>query len=252
MKKSILFGIFALSLSAFAVDNDKIENNQAKKHDFSFSIGGMVGKGSNLYHVDKGGIGASPVFTADYKGAYLVGTELGYKYDATPKLSITGFTQLFGGITLQGAGGALGGAQLKGSDMEDGYENINDRKTQVELGLKLDYQTDFHGVILSGEGRGGERGASGKVSALRPFLITSKFVIIPEMNFSVLGKNKVNYYFSVNQEEVDRDKNDKLTKTYDPNEMAYAVGFGFVAKYYITQHFSAVGLFEYQHVSDSV
>jgi outer membrane scaffolding protein for murein synthesis (MipA/OmpV family) len=252
MKKIILISFIIFSVVAFSEEEVENKNDKEKKKNYSFSLGGMVGYSSNLYHKDKNNVRALPILSAKYKDIYLLGTEIGYKKQVSPRVTLTGFTQLFGGITLQGVGAAIGGTQLNNSDMEDGYRAIDDRKTQIEFGIKMEYQADIPTLKLEVEGRGGERGGSGKVTISRVYTVTPKFLLIPQVNFTLIGKNMTNYYFGISEDEVKRENNDKLVRVYDTNKIAYATGIGIVGKYYITEKFSVFGLTEYQYVSDEI
>jgi len=249
MKKIILV-IFILSSILSFSDGDRVTKESKSK--YKFSLGFMAGYGSKLYRVEEKSLSYIPFITFERENIYIKGTELGYKYKVNPKLTLTGFSQLFGGITLQGVGGAIGATQLKNSDMEEGYQGIHSRKTQVELGLRMDYNTNFQRVKLVGEIRGGERGGSGKISAIRPFMVTNKLFIIPQINFSLLDKNMVNYYFGVTEDEVNDLRNTKLNEVYDPNKFAYASAIGASVSYKMTSNFSIFNLSEIQYVGNEI
>ena len=249
MKKIILVGLLLISMFTFSAE---VEKKVEKKQNFKFSLGGLVGTGSRLYQVNDKDIRTIPVFTAEYKGLYLIGTEIGYRYHFTPKLIITGVTQLFGGVTLQGIGGVIGGTQLNNSDMKEGYRNIDDRHTQVEFGLRVDYNTSFQRVKLTTEARGGKNGGSGKISALRPFKIGKNFLLIPQVNLTLFNSNMVNYYFGITEDEVNRDGNDKLTEVYDPNKYAFASAIGVTGRYEFNKSWAVFGLAEIQYVADEI
>lgn len=247
MKKIILVVFILLSVLSFS-DNDV----KMKESEYKFSLGFMTGYGSNLYQVEEKQPRYIPFITLERENFYIRGFEVGYKHKLNPKLTLTGFSQLFGGITLQGTAGAIGATQLDNSDMEDGYKGISSRKTQVEFGLRLDYDTDFQRVKLSGEVRGGRRGGSGKISALRPFMVTNKLFIIPQVSLSLLDKNMVDYYFGVTEDEVDDPRNTRLDKAYEPAKFAYASAVGASIRYSVTPKFSVFTLAEIQYVGNEI
>lgn len=249
MKKIILIVFTLLSVLSFS-DNDGFEKGAESK--YKFSLGYMVGYGSKLYQIEEKQPRYVPLIMLERKNMYILGTEIGYRHKLNSKLTLTGFTQLFGGIALQGTGGAIGATQLKSSDMEDGYKGISSRKTQVEFGLRLGYNTGFKKVKLVGEVRGGERGGTGKISAIRPIIVTDKFSIIPQINLSLLDKNMVDYYFGVTEGEVNDPRNTELTKAYDPDEFAYVSGIGVSGRYKFTPTWSVFGLAEIQYVADEI
>jgi len=249
MKRLILMIFILLSVLSFS-DNDKMTKEVDQK--YKISLGFMTGYGSKLYQVEKNQLNYIPFIGLERKNLYILGTEIGYKHKLNSKLTLTGFSQLFGGITLQGVGGAIGANQLNNSDMEDGYKGINSRETQVEFGLRLGYNTNFQKIKLLSEIRCGRRGRSGKISAIRPFIVTNKLWIIPQINFSLLDENMIDYYFGVNEDEVNDSRSTKLNNIYDPNKFAYASAVGITIRYSINPKFSIFSLAEIQYVSDEI
>ncbi|WP_028856747.1 MipA/OmpV family protein [Psychrilyobacter atlanticus] len=249
MKKIILVVFILLSVLSFS-DNDRMTKESEPK--YKFSLGFLGGYGTSLYQIDEKQPRYIPFITLERGNLYIKGAEIGYNHKLNSKLTLTGFSQLFGGITLQGTAGAIGTTQLKSSDMEDGYKGISSRKTQVEFGLRLDYDTNFQKIKLSGEVRGGQRGGSGKISALRPFVITNKLFIIPQINLSLLDKNMVNYYFGVSEDEVNDPRNNKIDSAYNPDGFAYASAVGVSIRYSVTPKFSVFSLAEIQYVGDKI
>lgn len=249
MKKIILIVFILLSILSFS-ENDRPGKKSESK--YKFSLGFMVGYGSKLYQIDEKRLGYIPFIALERENLYIKGTEIGYKHKLNSKLTLTGFSQLFGGIGLQGVGGAIGGTQLNSSDMKDGYKGINDRKTQVEFGLRLGYNTGFQKIKLVGEVRGGERGGTGKISAVRPFIVTNKLMVIPQINLSLLNENMVDYYFGVSEDEVNDSRNTKLDSVYEPNKFAYASAIGVSISYKLTPKLSVFNLAEIQYVGNEI
>jgi outer membrane protein len=248
MKKIILVGLILGSTLSFSVEGKKDEK---PKKNYSFSIGAMVGSSSRLYKTEGKSVSYRPIIGAEVGNFYLVGTEVGYKKKINPKLTLTGFSQIFGGLALQGLGGALGGATLDNSDMKEGYRGINDRKTQVEFGIRGMYDTDIH-VRLVGEVRGGERGGTAKTSVIRQFRPTQRFIVVPQLNFTVLNKNITNYYFGVTESEANSSESWKIDKEYKVGNIGFATSIGLAGSYYITRKLSLFVLTEIQYVSDEI
>ena len=246
MKKIIIMLILVVSTLSFTEENKVTEKSEWKLY-----IGAFAESRSYLYKVDKKNISYLPVIGIEKNGYYLKETELGYKYDLTPKLKITGYTQIFGGLGLQGVGSSLNSKQLRGSDMEEGYQEIDDRKTQVEGGLKLAYTTDEK-IVFTGNLRGGKYGIASTLGVSRMFVLARRFVLIPQANLTVFDKNIVNYYFGVSDEEVDRDLGDKLTKDYSVKKYSVVPSLGLVGSFYITRELSIFGLVEMQYASEGI
>ena len=249
MKKIILIVFILLSVLSFS-DNDRMTKEPESK--YKFSLGLMAGYGSKLYHIEEKQPSYIPFIILERENLYIRGFEIGYKHKLNSKLTLTGFSQLFGGITLQGTAEAIGATQLNNSDMEDGYKGISDRKTQVEFGLRIGYNTGFQRVKLTAEARGGQRGGTGKISVLRPFVVTNKLFIIPQINLSLLDKNMVDYYFGVTEDEVNDPRNTKLDKAYNLDKFAYASAVGVSIRYSVTPKFSVFSLAEIQYVGNEI
>ena len=249
MKKIILV-VFML-VSALSFSENSMSNKEAESN-YKISLGFMGGYGSSLYKVDESYTRYIPILGVEGENFYVLGSEIGYRHKLNSKLTVTGFSQLFGGVSLQGVGGAIGSTQLKNSDMEEGYKGISSRKTQTEVGVRLGYNTGFKNTILSGEVRGGQRGSTAKISALRPVIVTERLSIIPQMNFTLVDHNMVNYYFSVSEDEVNDPRNTKLDKAYNSDQLAYASGIGVTGNYQFTSEWSAFALAEMQYVADEI
>lgn len=238
-------------LSALSFSEDEV-NKKRSEESYKISLGFMGGYGSKLYKTDEKNTRYIPIIGLISKNLYILGTEIGYKKELNSKISITGFSQLFGGVSLQGIGGAIGGTQLNNSDMERGYTGINDRKTQVEFGLRLSYETKYQNIELLTEVRGGERGNSGKISVIRPIFITKKFLVIPQINFTLLDSDMVDYYFGITEDEVNNPKNTGLNQVYNPNDFELASSVGLTAKYDFTSKWSMFTTAEIQYIGNQI
>ena len=247
MKKLILIIFTLLSVLSFSDDNKTTEESEYK-----LSLGFMTGYGSNLYNISGNDLSYIPFIGFERENLYILGTEIGYKHKLNSRLELTGFSQLFGGAGILGAGGTISGTQLSSSDMEDGYKGIDSRKTQVEFGLRLGYNTNFQRVKILGEVKGGERGAVAKISAVRPFIITNKLFIIPQINFSLLNENMIDYYFGVTEDEVNDSASTKLDEAYNPDNFGYAPSVGVSVRYSINPKFSVFSITEIQYVNDEI
>jgi len=248
--KKILILLFILSTVSFSKASEKTKGT-IKKSEWKASVGVIAKTTSNLYKVDKENITYLPTIGIEKGGLYLQDTEIGYKYDLSPQLKMTGYTQIFGGLGLQGVGSSLSSKQLRGSDMEDGYSEIDDRKTQVEVGLKLAYTTKQK-IVLSGNVRGGKYGAASTLGISRMFILKQRFILIPQANLTILDKNIINYYFGVSDDEVNRQTNDKLTEKYSVEKYSVVPSLGLIGSFYITHKLSIFGLVEMQYASEGI
>lgn len=247
MKKIIILGLMLISWLSFSSEI----KNKNKEEKFNFSVGGMVTQNSKLYKVDGKTTKTMPVFSVNYKHLYLVGTEVGYKKRVSKKFALTGFTQLFGGMTLQGIGGTFGGTTLDNSEMKDGYTGIDDRKTQVEGGIRVIYNTGYKAINLTGEARGGANGGSVKLSAIKPYKINEKFFLFPQANITMFNSNMIQYYFGITDKEANKHSDDQLTN-YDPSKYGLAAGFGLNGTYNFNSRWSTFVITEIQFVSDEI
>lgn len=249
MKQRFLFIFLMFSILSFSEDN---MIKKRSEENYKISLGFMGGYGSKLYKADEKSTRYVPIIGLVSKNFYILGTELGYKKKLNSQISITGFSQLFGGVSLQGIGGAIGGTQLNNSDMERGYKGINDRKTQVEFGLRLGYKTKYQEIKLLTEVRGGERGNSGKISIIRPIFITKNLLVIPQINFTLLDSDMVDYYFGITEDEVNNPKNTELNQAYNPDDFELASSVGLTAKYNFTSKWSMFTIAEIQYIGNEI
>ena len=249
MKKIILLPLLLIIFQISFTQDE--ENKQNKKFNSKFSIGAMTGVGSRLYKTHTHKTPFVPVFGGEVEGLYLLGTEIGYKKQINEKLSLTGFTQIFGGLSLQGIGGALGGAALDNSDMKEGYRGINDRKTQMEYGIRVGYNLNKE-LKLVGEVRGGEYGGTGKGSIIRPIMVSRRFILIPQLNLTLLNKNISNYYFGVTESEANNSESWKIDNKYEIDRITVATSIGLTGSYYLTRKLSIFALTELQYVGDEI
>lgn len=249
MKRKILVVFILLSVLSFSknsISNKEVESN------YKISLSFIGGYGSSLYKVDESYTRYIPVLGFEGENLYILSSEIGYRHKLNSTFTVTGFSQLFGGIILQGVGGVIGSTQLNNSDMKKGYKGISSRKTQPEIGIRLEYNTGFKNTILLGEVRGGQRGSTAKISALKAVIVTNKLSIIPQINLTLVDQNMVNYYFSINEDEVNDPRNTKLDKAYNSDQLAYASGVGVTGNYQFTSEWSTFALAEIQYVSDEI
>lgn len=255
MKKNILFIFILFSIISFSenLKEVKVDGETNLKFDYKLSLGFMIGNENILYKVnDEKDYNISPFIDFEVNNIYISGSEIGYKYQFNKQTEITAFTQLLGGLTLQGVGSAFGSGKLKGSKMKDGYKGIDDRKSQVEVGLRGDYETNFNDIQLSGEIHGGEIGSTAKLSILKPQHITDKFLFIPEFTFTLMDKNLVNHYFGVTKHQAMNSKSYKIDKSYQTSKLGHAFSLGLTGIYDINSDWSIFALSEVQFLSDNI
>ncbi len=182
-------------------------------------VTGSVGLGAGIMKSPYQGVGTEaqplPIFNVEWNDFYLKSADvrysmfsLGYNFYKTDSLVLSAYANPYGGFNVDRA------------DMDDGYNNIDKRKYQFEGGLKGVYSTPWNGVKISGHITGGEEGGHTGISVFRPYRINEKMTLIPRVGFTYFNEDYTDYYFGIDQGEVDR--NSKIDKTYSPDG-AYSV-----------------------------
>lgn len=124
----------------------------------------------------------------------------------------------------------LGGYKLKSKDMKDGYKGIDTRETTLMGGIGFDYYTDFYDVVASVSAEVGSRGGHLNLRVSKPYYISPELTIVPTATFVRYNSKFVDYYFGVEENELN---NEKITETYDGSS-GYRYGVGVLGNYKFT------------------
>lgn len=180
-----------------------------------FTVGVGAGVTNRLYEGDNYTF-PIPLFDVRYDNFFVSGWNFGYDLYNEDDLTMSLFLNPFDGFPI------------KGSKMDSGYKNIDDRKFQTSVGVVVSYKLDFYDMTALVAVSGGERGMKGRTSVFRPFRVTDNFALVPSIGASFYSSNYTDYYFGIDNNELDR----KITETYSPST-AYSVGLNLAAEYYL-------------------
>ncbi len=142
-----------------------------------------------------------------------------------------------------------GGFNVDRSEMEDGYNNIDKRRYQVEGGLKALYRPGWNGLIAQGHLTVGEKGGHTGLALMRPIRLSEKMLLVPKISATYFESNYVDYYFGVDKGEVQ--KNDKIDDTYDPNG-AFSYSANIALQYKLTKDMKLVGFVGIEKLSGEI
>ncbi|MGL4854467.1 MAG: MipA/OmpV family protein [Lentisphaeria bacterium] len=228
--------------------------NEKSCTDWKFTIGAAVVSGSNLYHdkSDRNDTGFYPSLTIEKCATYLRGSEIGWKFYRTNKVEFSVFTNLLGGPGLDGMPKRYSSDIIKADNMQYGYRGIDDRESQVEFGLRAKYNfTDTTRLIASAQA--GERGAHGGVKLESDYcFMDGDLTVTPFVGLNVLGKDLVDYYFSVSNEEAADPQSYRINRSYDADDLGFALSYGVRAGYRINKNLSISATAKMQRLSDEI
>ncbi len=132
------------------------------------------------------------------------------------------------------------GFQVDGSDLDKGYDDIEDREEQVVYGLKASFPLSEEVYTTLSYAWAEEGGTLGTVSIHSPLDLHYRFTLIPSVTGSYYSGSFTNYYLGVSKEEVI--KNSKLTEEYSAKD-AFSVGGALTGEFMVTEQWTLVGFF---------
>ncbi|SJZ63264.1 outer membrane protein [Cetobacterium ceti] len=193
-------------------DNDSTGNK--------FGIGLGVGTYKSLYK----GVGSKaypiPMFDIKYDQFYVVGTTIGYELLNKDKFTMSLFVN------------PLDGYKVKGSDLSNGYKDIDNRDYQAMFGARLDMPTPIDGLRTGIAVSGGDHGYKGRVGLYKPYNLTPRFTLVPAVHMIYYSQDFTDYYFGVDSSETfaSRRANTALRNSYSPDG-AYSYGAMLTGEY---------------------
>lgn len=221
MKK---YQLVIYGLAAFPLIGGTVEKGDDTKTGIGVDASIGIGVGSSLYPaIHKTDI--KPFFALDLSlnNFYIGLGEIGYNQPLNDNLTLSLFVSPFDGFAV------------KGKHLQDGYQSIQERKTQLAIGGRLSY--DLNGLpgltdtLLLLEGNTGKRGISGGVMLTRNFSLTQQFVLSPYIGTSYYSSKYTDYYFGIKEAEL----GGKITSVYKA-KAAYAANVGINANYAFTDN----------------
>ncbi len=141
------------------------------------------------------------------------------------------------------------GFQVDGSDLDSGYDKIDDRDEQVTSGVKLAFKLTEETYATASYAWGSEGGSLGTLSIYRPIDLTYRFTLIPSITGSYYSKSFTNYYFGVSQEEAL--KNIKIDEEYSAED-SFSFGAALTGEFAVTEQWTLVGFLGVERFSNEI
>lgn len=225
--KKLLIGLSTLALSLTAAASNKV------------GVGAALGYSDSIYKGAENEAYPIPLLDINYGNFYVKGIALGYTFYQDDAFAASLYLD------------PLGGFAVKGSDLGNGYNAIDDRDFQAMFGIRLDADTGIYGIRTGFTAQAGEEGAQVKLSAFRPYHVNSKLVLVPSIHIKGYSSDFSDYYFGVTSEEKNRSGNDKITNSYEA-DAAYSYGVNLTAEYSVSHNLSLVGFLGAEKFSDEI
>ncbi|MGL4687447.1 MAG: MipA/OmpV family protein [Fusobacteriaceae bacterium] len=230
MKKLLFLNLF-LSSVIFATNNIESDNN----NNFAFGISGGIT--NSVYKIkDKQEHFFLPNLDVQYKGLFIQGDEVSYSFWGDEILSLSVTTEFFSGYPV------------KGKDLEEGYNNINNRKSQIMTGLSLDY-TFLKNNFVSLSNVFGKHGGKTSLSLLRAINLDNNIIFAPSIYGNIYSQNFSNYYFGVTSEEAQNNNN--ISNSFSINE-TYSAGIALALEKKFDNSFSLYTFGSYEFLSNKI
>lgn len=207
---------------------------------FASSIGIGYGVTNEIYKSDETEH-VLPMIDFEYddfylKGATVNGFSFGYNVYKDDFYTLSFFVKPFGGY------------KQDASDMDYGYTGIDDREYKVMGGAEVSVYTGIYDIEMSASVDYGKEGGNFVLQLNRPYVVNSKLVLIPSVNFVYFNSDYIDYYFGVDSHEA----TGKLAgRTYE-GDSAYTVGMNLAASYRLTDNFSILGFLGVNKLSKEI
>lgn len=209
-------------------------------NDTKVGIGVGVGGSSKLYKKEDDEAVPVPMMDVEYKRLYMKGFSIGVNLYENDFLKASVFVD------------PMTGYSAKGSDMQSGYKNIDERKYQAMGGARIDVDPKVAGVKGYGLVKGGKHGAVGKAGIYRPIVLAnSRLYLVPSLDITGYSKDFTDYYFGVSREESARSPFDSLRGEYKPDG-GYSVAAKLTADYMVTERFGVSAFGAVEKFSDEI
>lgn len=197
---------------------------------------GVVGS-RKLFRQEEQNVSPLPTFDIKYNDFYVQGLNIGYNAYQNDLLAVSLFLD------------PVAGYPVKGKDMQNGFKNIEDRDLQAMLGLKADFGIEDLGARGSFATQFGEHGSQTQLSLFKVFSVDRQFSIIPTAYIKYLSSDFSDYYFSVSENEAN--KNSGIKHPYKANG-AFSAGFNLMGNYAFNEKVSLFLFLGVEKFSDDV
>ena len=179
-----------------------------------------------------------PLVEFRYGDLYFDGGEFGYDVWGNDKWSTSVFLSFEEGY------------DVKGSDLDKGYNKIEDRDAQIEGGLEIGYDlgNDYE---ISLRIAFGEEGNRYSLEGDKLIFISDKTTLKTTAFFTFNDSSYTDYYFGVTEKEAAKPGNYKIDKAYKPGS-SYSMGFEISGEHRFTESVSMVAMAGIEYLSSDV
>ncbi len=245
-KLNLILFVLLISIVSFSVEDIKISEDQLGE-----PMGWMIGLGAgydeNILKVDKSSMEIIPMIR--YEGErYFVGP------GATPQsmISLGGYLYRTDSFRFSAFYNPMAGFDIKRSDLDSGYGNLDKRETKSEIGIKLEKDIDWQNLHLETYGTYGEKGSIFGAGASKDIYIAEKLFLTPSVEVTYYTSEYTDYYFGVSGSEAAR--NSKIKRSYSAGG-AYTYGVSLDLTYSLNEKTmlgASIGVMKYSgEIGDS-
>ncbi|MBC2855724.1 MAG: MipA/OmpV family protein [Cetobacterium sp.] len=246
MKKTLMtIGIICMFANNIFASEELLNNGGftevVNDSETMFGVGIGVGVSNSLYKgVDDKGY-PIPLLDIDYGNFYVKGLDIGYDLFQNDVLAFSIFMN------------PLTGFKVKGSDLETGYKDIDDRELQAMFGVHMGIDTKFENIKATISVSGGEHGSRGQLALFKPYSPTDNFILIPSAHINYYSADYTDYYFGVDSKETFkyRPSNVKLRNSYSP-DAGYSLGLNLTGEYRLRDDIALMAFLGIEKFSDEI
>lgn len=245
--KKIAILVFSLLISGLAFAEAEMETNLVENTDNSqqirvretknnYSLGVGFVYSDTLYKSDKNDFLVLPNIGVRYENFYIRGVRPGIFLLENKDYEITLFID------------PVSRFRVKGSDMREGYKNIDDRENKVTFGGDITIRSLDRNIIPSLNYKVGNEGWESDLVISRPTMIKPGLFLVPQLAASVYSRDTIKYFFGVSEDEVNRSSTDNLNEVYEGG-IAYSYGARVALEYNYTRNLIFSGIIGVQRFS---
>lgn len=225
--KKILFGMVLVGTTALAVNEVQTV--------------GIAASYTNTMYQSKNKVIPLPLINLNYERFFIKGLKPGFKLYEEPDFTFSAI--------IDPLAGYLDGWSIKGSDMKDGYKNIEDRDFHTMYGLEASYNFTENTFGTLNYMWGGSKGSKGEFAITNINYLTDRLVFMPSINIKYYDSKFMNYHVGVSKKEVLN--NSKIDKEYNTND-SFTAGISLTFEYAATEQ-TTINIFTgYDYFDDKI
>ena len=181
-----------------------------------------------------------PLINLSYERFFIRGLKPGFKIYEEPEFNFS--------IIVDPLAGYFDGWYINGSDMKEGYKNIDNRDYQFMYGLEANYNftDDIFGTLGY---MWGSDGSKGELAITHVKYLTDRLVFMPSFSLKYYDNKFVDYYVGVTKEEAL--KNSKIDREYNTND-SFTAGITITFEYAATEQTTISVFGGYDYFDDKI